>query len=114
MRRVVIIGAGVGGLTAAIRLAREGSQVTVLEARDRPGGLAASFELDGFRFDAGPYILLDRPGLEWALSQVGMDVAEHLQLQRIGRRVVARALPRGARAGDAHSHGMGQHVSSIS
>ena len=83
MRRVVIIGAGVGGLTAAIRLAREGSQVTVLEARDRPGGLAASFELEGFRFDAGPYILLDRPGLEWALRQVGMDVAEHLQLQRI-------------------------------
>ena len=82
MKNVVIIGAGVGGLTAAIRLAQRGCRVTVVEARDRPGGLAASFEIEGFRFDAGPYILLDRPGLEWAFRQVGIDI-EPLSLQRI-------------------------------
>ena len=65
-RRVAVLGAGMGGLTAALRLARHGYRVTVLEARAAPGGLAGGLELDGFPFDAGPYILLDRPGLEWA------------------------------------------------
>ncbi|MEO2031084.1 MAG: FAD-dependent oxidoreductase, partial [Planctomycetaceae bacterium] len=62
-RRVVIIGAGIGGLTSAIRLAGYGCSVTVVEARESAGGLASGFELEGFRFDAGPYVLLDRPGL---------------------------------------------------
>lgn len=82
MSTVVIIGAGVGGLTAAIRLAQRGCRVTVVEARDRPGGLAASVELEGWRFDAGPYILLDRLGLEWAFRQLNLDV-ETLELRRI-------------------------------
>ncbi|MSR57105.1 MAG: NAD(P)/FAD-dependent oxidoreductase [Planctomycetaceae bacterium] len=82
MQHIVIIGAGVGGLTAAIRLGQRGCRVTVVEARDQPGGLAARFEIEGFRFDAGPYILLDRMGLEWAFRQVAIDV-EQLSLQRI-------------------------------
>ncbi|HUQ68370.1 MAG TPA: NAD(P)/FAD-dependent oxidoreductase [Planctomycetaceae bacterium] len=82
MPQVVIIGAGVGGLTAAIRLAHRGCRVTVIESRNQPGGLAARLEIEGFRFDAGPYILLDRPGLEWACRQIGMD-AEPLSLQRV-------------------------------
>ncbi len=79
-RRVVIIGAGMGGLTAALRLARAGVGVTLLEARDGPGGLAAGFEQDGLTFDAGPYVLLDRPGLEWAFEQVGLNFTEPVQL----------------------------------
>jgi phytoene desaturase len=71
MRHVVIIGAGVGGLAAAARLAGRGCRVTLCEARDRAGGLAGPLECDGFRFDAGPYILLDRPGLEWAFARLG-------------------------------------------
>ncbi len=82
-RRVVIIGAGIGGLTSAIRLAQDGCQVTIIEARQSAGGLASGFELEGFRFDAGPYVLLDRPGLEWAFRQLSLDPNDHLQLQRI-------------------------------
>lgn len=81
--RIVIIGAGIGGLSSAIRLARQGCDVTVVEARSGAGGLAAGFELDGFRFDAGPYVLLDRPGLEWAFRQLGIDPATQLSMQRI-------------------------------
>lgn len=81
--RALIIGAGMGGLTAAIRLARRGVLVEVLEARTDAGGLASRFEVKGFRFDAGPYILLDRPGLEWALASLGIDLAETLILRRI-------------------------------
>ena len=80
----VVIGAGVGGMTAAIRLAQAGRHVVVCEASARPGGLAAGFELEGFRFDAGPYILLDRLGLEWAFRQIGVDV-DRLELARIAK-----------------------------
>ncbi len=82
-RRVVIIGAGMGGLTAAIRLAQNGLSVRVIEARTEAGGLASGFEKDGFRFDAGPYVLLDRPGLEWAFRALGLELADHVSLRRI-------------------------------
>jgi diapolycopene oxygenase len=69
-KSVLIIGAGVGGLTAGIRLARLGYKVRILEARRQAGGLASGFELEGFSFDSGPYILLDQPGLSWAMQQL--------------------------------------------
>lgn len=52
-QRVVVIGAGVGGLAAAARLARAGMDVTVLEAAVYPGGCAGTFYHQGYRFDAG-------------------------------------------------------------
>jgi phytoene desaturase len=55
----------------------------VREARDKPGGLAGSIELEGLRFDCGPYVLLDRPGLEWAFEQLQITLADRLQLNRI-------------------------------
>ena len=81
MAEVVVIGAGMGGLAAALRLRRLGHAVRVLEARDEPGGLASGFERDGFRFDGGPYILLDRAGLEWAFARLGLVLAEHVTLK---------------------------------
>lgn len=51
------MGAGITGLTAAFHLGRMGFSTVVLEASDRPGGLAASFTMDGVVFDLGPHIL---------------------------------------------------------
>ncbi len=53
-QKAIIIGAGIGGIATAIRLAVKGIQVQVFEANDYPGGKLTSFEQGGFRFDAGP------------------------------------------------------------
>ena len=55
--RVVVIGSGFGGLSAAVRLQAQGHQVTIVENLDKPGGRAYVFERDGFQFDAGPTII---------------------------------------------------------
>ncbi|WP_373515259.1 phytoene desaturase family protein [Persicitalea sp.] len=54
MNRVIVIGSGFAGLSAATRLAQRGYDVTLLEKNDVPGGRARVFEADGFTFDMGP------------------------------------------------------------
>src|SRR5439155_2503887 len=55
--RVVVVGAGLGGLACAIRLAAAGREVTVLERADQPGGRAGRLSVDGYEFDTGPTVL---------------------------------------------------------
>lgn len=69
-KNIAVVGAGMGGLAAALRLNQRGHDVTVFEARSGAGGLASSFELAGLRFDYGPYILLDKPGLSWVFDEL--------------------------------------------
>jgi phytoene desaturase len=62
MTHAIIIGAGIGGLATAIRLARQGVSVAVYEASEKAGGKLTERNFDGFRFDAGPS-LLTLPGM---------------------------------------------------
>lgn len=57
MSRIVVIGAGVGGLTAAVKLAEAGHRVIVHERSAAAGGKLGVYERDGFRFDTGPSLL---------------------------------------------------------
>ncbi len=79
--RAIVIGAGFGGLAAAIRLACRGWRVQVLEQLDAPGGRAYVFRQDGFTFDAGPTIVTVPHLFEelWALA--GERMADHVTLQ---------------------------------
>ena len=54
MKKAIVIGSGVAGLATSIRLALKGYQTHVFEINSYPGGKLSAFEIDGYRFDAGP------------------------------------------------------------
>ena len=77
MGRAVVIGAGFGGLAAAVRLRRMGWEVTVLEALDQPGGRARVFHRDGFTFDAGPTVITAPHLIAELFELVGRDPRDY-------------------------------------
>lgn len=77
---VLIVGAGLGGLSAALRLAGAGRQVTVIERADEPGGRAGRMEIDGYRFDTGPTVLTMPELIADALACVGENLTDWLDL----------------------------------
>ena len=82
---VVIVGAGPGGLTAALELARLGLPVVVVEADERVGGLAQTVEYKGFRFDIGGHRFFTKNAtvLELWRSMLGQDFLKRPRLSRI-------------------------------
>lgn len=56
-KNIIVIGSGFGGLGAASRLLSAGHNVTILEKRDKPGGRAYVYEMNGFKFDGGPTVI---------------------------------------------------------
>lgn len=82
-RSAVVIGGGIAGLATSALLAREGYQVTVLEARDDVGGRAGAWRTDGFRFDIGPSWYLMPEVFEHFFALLGTTAAEQLDLVRL-------------------------------
>lgn len=78
--RIVVIGAGFGGLAAAIRLCAAGHDVTVVEKLDKPGGRAYVFEQDGFTFDAGPTIITAPWLIDELFALHGRQTADYVSL----------------------------------
>ena len=78
--RVIVIGSGFGGLSAAIRLQAAGHEVTVLERRDKPGGRAYVYEREGFVFDGGPTIITAPALLDDLFALAGRRTEEYVSL----------------------------------
>ncbi len=82
-KSAIVIGAGIGGITAATHLARGGLHVTVLEKNARPGGRCDRFSRDGHHFDTGPTLVVMPRVYEDEFAALGASVHEMLDLERV-------------------------------
>ncbi|WP_205501244.1 1-hydroxycarotenoid 3,4-desaturase CrtD [Rufibacter psychrotolerans] len=84
MAKAVVIGSGIGGIAAAIRLAVKGYKVTVLEANASFGGKMTQFTLPGgYRFDAGPSLFTLPHLVDELFSLAGRTPQDHFRYQRL-------------------------------
>jgi phytoene desaturase len=81
--RIVVIGAGLGGLGAALRLQGLGHDVVVVEGRKRPGGRADQLRDAGFTWDTGPSLITMPWVLEETFAAAGLDLHAEVALQRL-------------------------------
>ena len=81
--KIIVIGSGFGGLSAAIRLKAQGHQVTIVEKRDKIGGRAYVYEQDGFKFDGGPTIITAPWLIDELFTLAGKNTAEYVKLVKI-------------------------------
>ena len=81
--RVVVVGAGLGGLGAALRLQGAGHEVVVVEGRERPGGRAYQLTDRGFTWDTGPSLVIMPWVLEETFAAGGLDLHREVELVRL-------------------------------
>lgn len=103
MKKTLVIGAGVSGLAASIRLATQGHQVDVIEARSGPGGKIDEWRSGGFRFDTGPSLFTWPELMEDLFRSAGARMQDYIPTHRLslitryffsdGRRLDAFAQP---------------------
>ena len=103
MKKALVVGSGIAGIAASIRLAVKGYEVEVFEANAYPGGKLTAIEGKGYRFDAGPSLFTLPEQVEELFLLAGKDPKEHFEYSRLevvchyfwedGKRVKAWADP---------------------
>lgn len=83
MKKVVIVGAGPGGLAAGILLACSGVAVTIVEKRSQVGGRTSTIHADGFKFDTGPTFFLYPRVLREIFCAAGFDLEREIPMRRL-------------------------------
>ena len=81
--KVAIIGAGIAGMCAAIRMAARGYEVDVYEKSDKVGGKLHSFSVDGYRFDFGPSLFTMPHYLEELFAIARVDIEPYFQYKKL-------------------------------
>ena len=82
-KHAIVVGAGLGGLSAAVRLAAAGWEVTVIEQQSHPGGKAGTEQRGRYRFDTGPSLLTMPHVLEQLFDEAGRDWRDYIQVERL-------------------------------
>jgi len=82
-KKIVIVGAGPGGLAAAMLLANKGFAVTVFEKNSQPGGRTSEIKLGDFRFDVGPTFLMMKFVLDEIFVECGKRSEDYLNFIRL-------------------------------
>ncbi|MGT2910884.1 phytoene desaturase family protein [Streptococcus cameli] len=83
MKKIIVIGAGVAGLAAAIRLQHLGYDVHIYEKNNKPGGKMYQIEEEGFRFDVGPTIVMMKDIYEAVFSFCGRKLSDYIDYQQV-------------------------------
>ena len=95
-QRVIIVGAGMGGLAAAVELAAQGFETLVLERALTPGGKMRELDVGGARIDAGPTVFTMRWVFDELFDAAGADFGARVGLQRV-ERLARHGWPGGSR-----------------
>ncbi len=82
-KKAIVIGAGIGGLAVAARLAKNGYRVTIFEKNNQPGGRCGQILRDGHRFDVGPTLFLMPEVWREIFAYLGEDFDQHVDLMRV-------------------------------
>ncbi len=83
MKKVSVIGAGIGGLASAILLSKKGFDVTVFEKNENTGGKMNQIYLNNFRFDIGPSLITMPFVLEEFFKEAGREISDYITLKRL-------------------------------
>jgi len=83
VNKAIVIGAGIGGIAIAARLARNGFAVTVFEKNSQPGGRFNKIQEDGFHFDTGPTLFLMPEVFAETYRALGVKMEDYLELIRL-------------------------------
>ena len=83
MSRIVVIGAGIGGMATAARLSVKGHQVTIVEQSDQVGGKAGAYSRDGFVFDTGPSLITLPAVYRDLFLKTGTSLEDNVDLQPV-------------------------------
>lgn len=83
MKKAIVIGAGIGGIAAAIRLSKKGYSVQVFESSEGPGGKLSEFKMGEYRFDRGPSLFTLPQFVEELFSLCNEDMSEHFSYSEL-------------------------------
>ena len=83
MKKIIVVGAGVASLSAAVRLQKLGYQVTLYEKESRPGGKMNQIQAQGFTFDVGPTIVMMPEIYREVFTFAGVDPDDYITMKKV-------------------------------